>query len=63
MYNEYGVDSQAELVERHAPLVKRIAHHLMARLPSSVVLDDLVQSGMVGLLEAAWHRLTGGRDA
>ena len=42
-----------QLVERHAPLVKRIAHHLMARLPASVLVDDLIQSGMIGLLEAA----------
>ncbi|TPV61910.1 RNA polymerase sigma factor FliA [Aestuariibacter sp. GS-14] len=44
---------KAQLVERHASLVKRIAHHLMARLPSSVLVDDLIQSGMIGLLEAA----------
>jgi RNA polymerase sigma factor for flagellar operon FliA len=41
------------LVERHANLVKRIAHHLMARLPASVIVDDLIQSGMIGLIEAA----------
>lgn len=41
------------LVERHAALVRRIAQHLLARLPDSVLLDDLIQSGMVGLLEAA----------
>jgi len=44
---------RSQLVERHAPLVKRIAHHLMARLPASVLVDDLIQSGMIGLLEAA----------
>ncbi|MGL4754628.1 MAG: RNA polymerase sigma factor FliA [Aeromonadaceae bacterium] len=44
---------QNTLVERYAPLVKRIGLHLMARLPSSVQLDDLLQSGMIGLLEAA----------
>jgi RNA polymerase sigma factor for flagellar operon FliA len=33
--------------------VKRIAHHLLARLPSSVLVDDLIQAGMIGLLEAA----------
>ncbi|WP_218310802.1 RNA polymerase sigma factor FliA [Alteromonas antoniana] len=44
---------KSQLVERHAPLVKRIAHHLMARLPASVLVDDLIQSGMIGLLEAA----------
>jgi RNA polymerase sigma factor for flagellar operon FliA len=42
-----------QLVERHAQLVKRIAHHLVARLPASVLVDDLIQAGMIGLLEAA----------
>lgn len=41
------------IVEQYAPLVKRIACHLKGRLPASVLLDDLVQAGMVGLLEAA----------
>ncbi|MEM0515334.1 RNA polymerase sigma factor FliA [Pseudoalteromonas sp. YIC-827] len=41
------------LVERHAALVKRIACHLLARLPASVQLDDLIQSGMIGLIEAS----------
>ena len=40
-------------IEAYAPLVKRIAYHLLAKLPSSVQLDDLIQSGMLGLLEAA----------
>ena len=42
-----------ELVRSHADLVRRIAYHLCARLPSSVDIDDLVQAGMIGLLEAA----------
>ena len=46
-------DSTEELLERHASLVKRIAHHLLARLPSSVQLDDLVQAGLIGLIEAS----------
>lgn len=45
-------DAEA-LVQTHAPLVKKIALHLMARLPDSIQLDDLLQAGMVGLLEAA----------
>ena len=53
----YADDQQqnrtALLVEQYAPLVKRIAHHLLARLPATVQLNDLIQSGMVGLLEAA----------
>lgn len=52
MYNAAGQIDRDQLVERFAPLVKRIAYHLMARLPSSVQVDDLVQNGMMGLLEA-----------
>ncbi len=45
-------ENQEDLVTRHAPLVKRIAYHLLARLPDTVQVDDLIQSGMIGLLEA-----------
>jgi RNA polymerase sigma factor for flagellar operon FliA len=51
--NEQQQNRTAMLVEQHAPLVKRIAHHLLGRLPSTVQLNDLIQSGMVGLLEAS----------
>jgi RNA polymerase sigma factor for flagellar operon FliA len=47
------LDDRNALVERHAPLVKRIAHHLIARLPASVLVEDLIQAGMIGLLEAS----------
>lgn len=52
MYNAAGQIDKDQLVQRFAPLVKRIAYHLMARLPSSVQVDDLVQNGMLGLLDA-----------
>lgn len=39
-------------VEDHAPLVKRIAYHMMVRMPACVQVDDLIQAGMIGLLEA-----------
>ena len=52
MYNAAGQINKDQLVQRFAPLVKRIAYHLMARLPSSVQVDDLVQNGMIGLLDA-----------
>jgi RNA polymerase sigma factor FliA len=45
--------SQDELVKQSIGLVKRIAGHLAARLPRSVEMDDLLQAGMLGLLEAA----------
>lgn len=48
-----GPDEASELVMRHAELVKRIAYHLVGRLPPSVEVDDLMQAGMLGLLEAA----------
>ncbi len=44
---------KSQLLEQHTVLVKRIAYHLLARLPASVLVDDLIQSGMIGLFEAA----------
>ena len=46
---------QHELVMRHADLVKRIAYHLVSRMPPNVEVDDLIQAGMIGLLDAAKH--------
>lgn len=46
-------NNTSDLIERHSDLVQKIAYHLMARLPASVLVDDLIQSGMIGLLEAA----------
>ena len=45
------VDKERFLVE-FTPLVKRIAHHMMIKLPASVEVDDLIQAGMIGLLDA-----------
>jgi RNA polymerase sigma factor for flagellar operon FliA len=53
-YTSPRVDERA-LVSQHSELVKRIAYHLAARLPSSVDIDDLMQAGMIGLLDAARH--------
>ncbi len=39
-------------VKKYTPLVKRIAYHMMARLPASVEVDDLIQVGLIGLLDA-----------
>ena len=44
-------DTQQYLT-KYAPLVKRIAHHMMAKLPASVEIDDVIQTGMLGLLDA-----------
>ena len=41
-----------DYVHKHAPLVKRIAYHLMAKLPASVQVDDLIQAGLIGLTKS-----------
>src|SRR5271166_1568528 len=46
---------QEDLVLKHADLVKRIAYHLVSRMPPNVEVDDLIQAGMLGLLDAAKH--------
>ncbi|MAZ44140.1 MAG: RNA polymerase sigma factor FliA [Legionellales bacterium] len=53
MKNSTESYSAAEAVkDEHILLVTKIAKHMTGRLPSSVKYEDLVQSGMVGLLEA-----------
>jgi RNA polymerase sigma factor FliA len=42
-----------QCVTQFAPLVKRLAYYMMASLPPSVEIDDVIQSGMMGLLDAA----------
>lgn len=53
MYAEVDKDQQQQRIVEHLGLVKRIAYHLIGRLPSSVHLDDLIQAGMLGLIEAS----------
>lgn len=48
-----GKSDTERLLLQHAPLVKKIALHIRARLPDNVQLDDLLQAGMMGLLEAS----------
>jgi len=52
MYNAAGTLDKDQLISRYAPLVKRIAYHLMAKLPASVQVEDIIQNGMLGLLDA-----------
>lgn len=56
MYTSQGKmdhSGAAALLTQHAPLVRRLALQLIAKLPASVDLDDLIQAGMIGLLDAA----------
>lgn len=52
-YNAAGLVASDALVRQYTPLVKRIAHHMISRLPASVQIDDLIQAGMMGLLDAS----------
>ncbi|NCA70306.1 MAG: RNA polymerase sigma factor FliA [Sphingobacteriia bacterium] len=62
LYANTAAFDQSELIERFAPLVQRIAYQLMARLPANVEVDDLVQYGMLGLIDAN-QRFTPGQGA
>jgi len=52
MYTVTGKADKNQVLLQHAPLVKRLAYQLKARLPSNVEVDDLIQAGMMGLLDA-----------
>jgi RNA polymerase sigma factor for flagellar operon FliA len=55
MYTAAGTlekEKKTSYLERFTPLVRRIAHHMIARLPPNVQLEDIVQAGMIGLMDA-----------
>lgn len=52
MYSSVQIGNIDAQVMQHAPLVKRIAYHLLGKLPDTVQVDDLIQAGMLGLLES-----------
>jgi RNA polymerase sigma factor for flagellar operon FliA len=54
--------AQRALVLDHTSLVRRIAYQIVRRLPRSVEVDDLIQEGMLGLIEAS-KRYAAGRAA
>ena len=54
MYTATGKINDAEgIVIQYADLVKKMAYQVKAKLPASVEIDDLIQAGMIGLLDAA----------
>jgi len=52
MYTAKGQLDRNALIKQYQPLVRRLAHHMMAKLPPSVEVDDLIQVGLIGLSEA-----------
>src|SRR5271155_2621990 len=41
-----------KLILEYAPLIKFIAQKIAVRLPSNIELDDLISSGVIGLMDA-----------
>ncbi len=52
MYTAKGQLDRNALIKQYQPLVRRLAHHMMAKLPANVQVDDLIQVGLIGLSEA-----------
>jgi RNA polymerase sigma factor for flagellar operon FliA len=52
MYNPKGQLNRDALLKQYTPLVRRMAHYMIARLPANVEVDDLIQTGMIGLADA-----------
>jgi RNA polymerase sigma factor FliA len=53
MYTATGISDKEQCLKEYAPLVKRIANFMMLKLPHSVQVEDMIQAGMIGLLDAA----------
>ena len=52
VYTARGTVDRQDYVKQYAPLVRRLAHQMVARLPANVELDDMIQAGMMGLMDA-----------
>ena len=59
MYTARGTLDRGAAVQRYAPMVRRLASQMMARLPANVEIDDLIQAGMIGLMDALSRFETG----
>jgi RNA polymerase sigma factor for flagellar operon FliA len=51
-YTAKGQLDRNALIKQYQPLVRRLAHHMMVKLPANVQVDDLIQVGLIGLSEA-----------
>ncbi|AKJ30981.1 RNA polymerase sigma factor FliA [Caldimonas brevitalea] len=52
MYTAKGRLDQNSMLQQYSPLVRRLAHQMIAKLPANVEIDDLIQVGMIGLNDA-----------
>jgi RNA polymerase sigma factor for flagellar operon FliA len=52
MYTANGRPDNNAMLKQYSPLVRRLAHQMIAKLPANVEIDDLIQVGMIGLHDA-----------
>jgi RNA polymerase sigma factor FliA len=52
MYTAKGRLDSSAMLKQYSPLVRRLAHQMIAKLPANVEIDDLIQVGMIGLNDA-----------
>ena len=52
MYTAKGRPDPGVMLKQYSPLVRRLAHQMIAKLPANVEIDDLIQVGMMGLSDA-----------
>jgi len=52
MYTPKGRLDNSTLIKQYSPLVRRLAHQMIAKLPANVEVDDLIQVGLIGLTDA-----------
>ena len=52
MYTAKGRLDVDSMLKQYSPLVRRLAHQMIAKLPANVEIDDLIQVGMIGLTDA-----------
>ena len=52
MYTAKGQLDVNTMLKQYSPLVRRLAHQMIAKLPANVEIDDLIQVGMIGLTDA-----------
>ena len=52
MYTAKGQLDANAMLKQYSPLVRRLAHQMIAKLPANVEIDDLIQVGMIGLSDA-----------
>jgi RNA polymerase sigma factor for flagellar operon FliA len=52
MYTAKGQLDRNAMIKQYQPLVRKLANHMMAKLPANVQVDDLIQVGLLGLSDA-----------